>query len=95
MAKKKTAAVPSEASLEVRPASKDTGPDKYEIESMARTLLEAEEIKGDADKMKHVHKHLGKKSEAMHKVIGGMAGLKARGNKMAHGTKVDGSDIDE
>lgn len=39
---------------------KDKGMDKYEIEEAARTLMRAEEIKGDGKKMKAVSAHLGK-----------------------------------
>lgn len=41
------------------------GPDKYEIEEAARTLLRAEEIKANKELMPHVHKHLSKQKKAI------------------------------
>lgn len=43
--------------------------DKWEIESAARTLVEAEEIKADKEKMKYVKMCMGKKHTAEKKVI--------------------------
>lgn len=43
--------------------------DKWEIESAARTLVEAEEIKADKEKMKYVKMYMGKKRMAEKKVI--------------------------
>jgi hypothetical protein len=41
------------------------GPEKYEIENAARTLMEAEEIKQNKELMPHVHKHIAKKQKAL------------------------------
>jgi hypothetical protein len=43
--------------------------DKWEIESAARTLVEAEEIKADAEKMKYVKMCMMKKNKAEKKAI--------------------------
>jgi ribosomal protein S20 len=38
--------------------NKKQGPEKYEIESMVRTLMEAHDVQNDPEKMKHVSKHV-------------------------------------
>jgi len=43
--------------------------DDYEIESAARTIIEAEEIKADYEKMKYVKMCLEEKNEASNKAI--------------------------
>ena len=43
---------------------------KYEIESCARTLMEAEEIKKDKDKMKQISKILKKKISSIEDLRG-------------------------
>ena len=58
-----------------------SGPDKYEIESWAKTLTDAEEIREDAEKMKLVAPLLSKKHAALSKIAGpvkSVADLKAR-----------------
>ena len=51
--------------------------DKWEIESAARTLVEAEEIKADKEKMKYVKMCMGKKHMAEKKVIESIDDLKS------------------
>lgn len=51
--------------------------DKWEIESAARTLVEAEEIKADKEKMKYVKMCMGKKHMAEKKVIESLDDLRA------------------
>ena len=43
-------------------------PEQYEIDSWVRTLLDAEEIKADSDKMKYVKPALDKKAGAIKKL---------------------------
>ncbi len=50
---------------ELASASKDKGPEQYEIEDAARTLTKAQEIKANKKLMPHVHKHLKKQHKAM------------------------------
>lgn len=50
--------------------------DEWEIESAARTLVEAEEIKADAEKMKYVKMCMEKKYGAAKKVIASLDDLK-------------------
>lgn len=47
---------------------KSTKPDKWEIESWTRTLIEAQEIACDPDKMKYVKKEIQKKKVAIRSV---------------------------
>ena len=49
----------------------------YEIESAVRTIVEAEEIKADSEKMKYVAPLLKTKSAAMAKTITSLKDLKA------------------
>lgn len=51
--------------------------DKWEIESAARTLVEAEEIKADKEKMKYVKMCMGKKHMAEKKVIESIDDIRA------------------
>jgi ribosomal protein L14E/L6E/L27E len=51
--------------------------DKWEIESAARTLVEAEEIKADAEKMKYVKLCMEKKHTTEKKVISSLEELRA------------------
>ena len=51
--------------------------DKWEIESAARTLVEAEEIKADKEKMKYVKMCMMKKHTAEKKAIESIADLRA------------------
>ncbi len=55
--------------------------DDWEIESAARTLLEAEEIKKDAEKMKYVGECLKKKGEAYSSAITSLDDLRAVARK--------------
>lgn len=67
--------------IEIETESKKEGktPDKYEIECWAKTLIEAEEIKLDAEKMKLVAPILKAKKAAITKLpIGSMKDLKER-----------------
>tara|TARA_R110002012_G_scaffold303533_1_gene505349 strand:+ start:5842 stop:6078 length:237 start_codon:yes stop_codon:yes gene_type:complete len=43
--------------------------DEWDIKDAARTITEAEEIKKDAEKMKHVEKCLKEKAEAAKKAV--------------------------
>jgi hypothetical protein len=45
--------------------AKKTEPDKWEIDSWCRTLMEAEEIRGDKNKMKYVQPLLNTKIKAI------------------------------
>jgi hypothetical protein len=51
--------------------------DKWEIESAARTLVEAEEIKADKEKMKHVKMCMEKQYGASKRAIESIADLRA------------------
>lgn len=51
--------------------------DKWEIESAARTLVEAEEIRADKEKMKYVAMCMKKKHVAEKKAIESIADLRA------------------
>jgi hypothetical protein len=42
--------------------------EKHEIEHMANTLMDAEEIKSNPKKMKHVRPHLAKKAKAIRSI---------------------------
>lgn len=50
--------------------------DKWEIENAADTLIRAEEIKADKEKMKYVSKCLDKKAKETKKAITSIEGLK-------------------
>jgi len=52
--------------------------DKWEIESAARTLVEAEEIKADKEKMKYVAMCMKKKHAAEKKAIESIDDIRAR-----------------
>jgi hypothetical protein len=54
-------------------------PDKWEIDCWVRTLVEAEEIKADPDKMKYVAPKL----KTMQKAITSVAGLREKAKSMA------------
>lgn len=56
--------------------------DKYEIESAARTLKEAEEIKADAKKMKYVKKCMEKQMKAVNKAYKSIDDMRADYKKM-------------
>lgn len=72
----------SGSSVEIEKEEKEYGEyEKYEIESAARTILEAEEIKADKEKMKYVAMCLKKKSEGMSKAISSLSELKAIAKK--------------
>lgn len=53
----------------------------YEIECAVRTLIEAAEIRGDAEKMKYVQPLLKEKASNMQKAIGSMEELRAVAKK--------------
>lgn len=56
--------------VEKEKEEKEYGPyDRWEIESAARTLVEAEEIKADKEKMKYVKMCMSKKYAAEQKVM--------------------------
>ncbi len=46
------------------------GMDKFEIDNMVRTLIEAEEIKSDKEKMSAVKDSLAKKASMIHSIQG-------------------------
>jgi len=50
--------------------------DDYEIENAARTLMEADEIKADKEKMKYVVECMKKKTDSMSGIITSFADLK-------------------
>lgn len=50
-------------------------PDAYEVEDAAKTLMKAEDIKGNKKLMPHVHKHIGKQMKSL-KALKAMAGMK-------------------
>lgn len=52
------------------------GPDEWEIQSWARTIIEAEEIKADPKKMKLVAPHLKAKVKGLQGAIKSIADLK-------------------
>jgi hypothetical protein len=54
----------------------------YEIESAVRTIVEAEEIKNDAEKMKYVKPLLSDKMQAMKKTISSIGELREHAEKM-------------
>lgn len=67
--------------------AKDKKYDEYEIKECAQTILKAEEIKADPEKMKLVTEFLNKQKSAIDSVVGGkkitnMKDLKAKANKM-------------
>lgn len=55
--------------------------DKWEIDSAVRTLLEAEEIKMDKDKMKYVAMCMKEKADAMVEAVNSLDDLKALAKK--------------
>ena len=57
---------------------KDDGMDKYEVEHAARTLMEAEEIKGNEALLKKVMSHL----KAKKKAISSVEGLRKKAKEM-------------
>lgn len=59
------------------------GPKKWEIEGWARTIIEAEQIKADAEKMALVKPELEKMAGAAKGAIKSIKGLKAKANKLA------------
>jgi hypothetical protein len=70
------------STIEVEKKEKEYGEyDKWEIESAARTILEAEAIKADKEKMKYVAECLKKQFEAMNKTVGSLSELKAIAKK--------------
>lgn len=64
--------------VESEPKKKEYGKyDKWEIESAARTLVEAEEIKADKEKMKYVKMCMEKQYGASKRAIESIADLRA------------------
>lgn len=59
------------------------GPKKWEIEGWARTIIEAEQIKADKEKMALVKPELEKMVGAAKGAIKSIKGLKAKANKLA------------
>lgn len=57
--------------------------DKWEIESAMRTLIEAEEIKKDKEKMKYVAECMREQADKMGEVISSLDDLKKLANKKA------------
>jgi hypothetical protein len=56
--------------------------DDYEIESAARTITEAEEIKADEEKMKYVKECLEEKASASKKAIKSIQDIRDAGNEI-------------
>lgn len=81
--------------MEDKPAEpkKSKGPEKWEIENWARTLMDAEEIKADADKMKLLQPMLSKKVKAI-EGIRSLADLRAKA-KEVESAEEDMDDEDE
>jgi ribosomal protein L17 len=66
-----------------KPPKKEYGKyDKYEIENCADTIIRAEEIKADKDKMKYVKPILEKKIAGAKRAIASIADLKAARDEM-------------
>ncbi len=61
----------SDLAKAVDEGANDKGPDKYEIELWAKTLLDAEEIRSDEKKMALVQPLLDKKGVALKKLTKG------------------------
>lgn len=57
--------------------------DDWEIESAARTIIEAEEIKKDTEKMKYVGECLKSKGEAYSRAVSSLDDLRKLANKKA------------
>lgn len=57
-------------------------PDKWEIDNWVRTVIEAEEIRDDPEKMKHVAPLLEKKAASAQKAIRSIADLRSAADKM-------------
>lgn len=73
-----------EVKVEVEPKEKEKkygDYDDWEIESAARTIIEAEEIKKDAEKMKYVGECLKKKGEAYASAVSSLDDLRKLANK--------------
>ena len=67
----------SKAEMATSPSEKKKGKfDDYEVESFARTLHEAEEIKADPAKLKAAHGHMKKKLKATKKAITSISGIR-------------------
>lgn len=49
-------------------SKKSKKPEDYEVENWADTLMKAEDIKGDPEKMGHVQRHLAKKQKAIRSI---------------------------
>lgn len=62
--------------------SSTKGPDKWEIDNWVRTIMEAEEIRDDPEKMKHVSPLLEKKAASAQKAIRSIADLRGAADKM-------------
>lgn len=73
----------AEVEISVETKGKDKGPDKWEIENWTRTVIEAEEIKADPEKMKHVALELEKKKKALDKItpVKNLAELRKKANE--------------
>ena len=70
------------ASMEPEPTEKKYGKyDDYEIENAARTLMDAEKIKADKEKMKYVKMCMGEQAGHIESSIASMGDLKAARDK--------------
>ena len=61
---------------------KSKGPEEWEVDSWARTLAEAEGIKNDPEKMKHVKGAINKKYQELGKVKVSLEDMKAKAADM-------------
>jgi hypothetical protein len=52
----------------IKPAKEPEGPMDHEVDHWAKTLMDAEDIKNDPEKMKHVQPHLEKKANAIRSI---------------------------
>lgn len=74
----------SDAVEEIEKDDDKKSPDKWDIENWTRTVIEAEEIKADPEKMKYVGPAIEKKRAALEKAapIKSLDDLKKKANKM-------------
>lgn len=56
--------------------------DEYDIKNAARTITEAEEIKADEEKMKHVAECLKEKAEASKKAVNSIQDIRDAASEM-------------
>lgn len=73
----------AEVEISIETKDKEKGPEKWDIECWTRTVIEAEEIKADPEKMKHVALELEKKKKALDKItpVKNLAELRKKANE--------------